>query len=33
MSSSEFLSLIEADKKVATEVAKEIGIGIYQKAP
>jgi len=33
LSAREFQSQIEADKKVATETAKEVGIGIYQKAP
>jgi len=33
LSAREFQAQIEADKKVATEVAKEVGIGIYQKAP
>ncbi len=33
VSAQEFKSQIETDKKVATEVAKEIGIGIYQKTP
>ena len=33
LSAREFQSQIEADKRVATEVAKEVGIGVYQKAP
>jgi tripartite-type tricarboxylate transporter receptor subunit TctC len=32
ISPGEFKSMIEADKKVATEIAKEIGIGIYKKS-
>jgi tripartite-type tricarboxylate transporter receptor subunit TctC len=31
LSVGEFQSQIEADKKAATEIAKEVGIGIYQK--